>query len=69
MGRSSGRSAPLDLSVDLNGNFRLLLLELIWADQLADVPLHLPVHLNGKFTFLLSQIKYAISQIGALRTK
>ena len=37
-----GRSPPppVDLPVDLNGNFRFLLLELIWADQLADLPPH-----------------------------
>ena len=39
MGRSTGRSIPpVDLPVDLNGNFRFLLLELTWADQLADLP-------------------------------
>ena len=29
---------PVDLPVDLNGNLRFLLLELILADQLADLP-------------------------------
>ena len=29
---------PIDLPVDQNGNFRLLLFELILADQLADLP-------------------------------
>ena len=28
----------VDLPVDMNGNFRFLLLELKWADQLADLP-------------------------------
>ena len=38
-GRSTGRSTPpVDLPVDLNGNFRFLLLELILTDQLADLP-------------------------------
>ena len=39
IGRSTGRSKPhIDLPVDMNGNFRFLLLELILADQLADLP-------------------------------
>ena len=29
---------PVDLPVDLNGNFRFLLFKLILADQLADLP-------------------------------
>ena len=38
MGRSTGRSTPIDLPLDLNGNLRFFMLELIWADQLADLP-------------------------------
>ena len=39
IGRSTGRSTPpVNLPVDLNGNFRFLLFELILADQLADLP-------------------------------
>ena len=30
--------SPIDLPVDLNGNFRLLLLELILGDEVADLP-------------------------------
>ena len=41
---------PVDLPVDLNGNLRFLLLEFIWADQLADIPSSdLPVDLKGNF--------------------
>ena len=49
----------VDLPVDLNGNCRFVLFELILADQLADLPppwVDLPVHLNGNFTFLLSEL-------------
>ena len=60
IGRSTGRSPPHKKiwPVDLNGNFRFLLLQLIWADQLADVAppqVDLPVDLNGNFKFLLSE--------------
>ena len=48
---------PVDLPVDLNSNFGFLLLELIWADQLADLPpKDLPVNLNGNFSFLLLEL-------------
>ena len=44
--RSTGRSTwGVDLPVDLNGNFRFLLLELILADQLADRGVDLSVDL------------------------
>ena len=53
LGRTPGRfnPPPVDLPVDLNGNFRCLPLELILADHLADLtPLvYLPVDLNGNF--------------------
>ena len=65
-GRSTGRSTPpVDLPVDLNGNFRFLLLDLMLADEVADLWADLPPHLchlvvqNGNFTFLLLQLTVA----------
>ena len=47
----------VDLPVDLNGNKRFLLFELILADKLIDLPLvYLPVDLNGNLRFLLFKL-------------
>ena len=64
-------SPQVDLPVHLNGNFRFLLLELIWADQLADL---LPPGRSAsasEWQFHISTVRadIVISQIAALRTK
>ena len=43
--------------MDLNGKLRFELLELMLADQLADLPrADLPVDMNGNFRFLLLEL-------------
>ena len=50
----------VDLPVDLNGNLRFLLFELILADQLINWQIYplvdLPVDLNGNLRFLLFEL-------------
>ena len=48
----------VDLPVDLNGNFRFLLLDLIWADQLAYLSPQVDqtVYLNGNLRFSLFEL-------------
>ena len=51
IGRSSGRSTPppIDLPVDLNGNLGFFMLELIWADQMADLPPNFTARYHGMY--------------------
>ena len=46
----------VDLPVDLIGNFRILMLKLIWADELADLPLLVDLPVAGNFLFLLFKL-------------